>query len=278
MQNAKCKIQNAPSPNLNFRMNTSLLKDGDLKCALYLVRMYNKCGNNKVSNFERWNQNIATWISLCKVVGKKKAKDTKATEMQLHNSLQVAESELKGDPENATLTCQLIRAKNDLRKLQNQKIKGWRARAKLNWLDSGDRGSVFFFQMFKMKQARENIDSIWEDNKNLSEPNEIIECFAQYYKQLFSAEPVSEKQENARKLIMSLVPKLLDKEDSRILQGGFSKEEIKEAIDALSNVKSPGPNGFPVEFYKDNVEWIMDDLHELYSEAIHKGSMRENIN
>lgn len=127
-----------PSPNLNFRMNTNLLKDGDLKCALYLVRMYNKCGNNKLSNIQRWNQNIATWTSLCQVVGKKKAKDTKASEIQLNNILQVVEYELQRDPKNATLTYQLIRAKNDLRRLQNQKIKGWRERAKLNWLDSGD--------------------------------------------------------------------------------------------------------------------------------------------
>lgn len=129
-----------------------------------------------------------------------------------------------------------------------------------------------------MKQARENIDSIWEDNKNLSEPKEIQECFAQYYKQLFSAEPVRKEQDNARKLIMSLVPKLLDNEDSKMLEATISKKEIKEAIEALSNDKSPGPDGFPVEFYKENVEWIVDDLHEIYSKAIHKGSLGENIN
>lgn len=49
---------------------------------------------------------------------------------------------------------------------------------------------------------------------------------------------------------MSLVPKLINKEDSKLLEMDITKEEIRGAILVLSNDKSPRPNGFPVEFYK----------------------------
>lgn len=139
------------NPRLNFKMNASLLQDEDLKCAPCLVRLFNKYSNPQLSNIDRWNQNIKTWTSLFQAVGKKKAKDARASELQLQNDLQLVELDLQGDPENISLTNQLVRVKGDLRKLQNEKIKGWRTRAKLNWLDTRDRGSKFFFHILKMK-------------------------------------------------------------------------------------------------------------------------------
>lgn len=50
------------------------------------------------------------------------------------------------------------------------------------------------------------------------------------------------------------------------------------AISSMGNSRSPRPDGFPVEFYKKNIEWIVDDLHDLYLEAISKGTLRREIN
>lgn len=77
---------------------------------------------------------------------------------------------------------------------------------------------------------------------------------------------------------MSLVPKIIDKEDNKLLEMDITKEEIRGAISALSNDKSPSPDGFPVQFYKESIGWFVDDLYSLYIEAIIKGSLGKNVN
>ena len=65
----------------------------------------------------------------------------------------------------------------------------------------------------------------------------------------------------------------LDVSDISYLSQNISLEEIETAIKALSNDKAPGPDGFPIEFYKANISWICKDLHDLYTEAISKGTL-----
>lgn len=54
-------------------------------------------------------------------------------------------------------------------------------------------------------------------------------------------------------------------------------EEIDRAIRTLKDDKSPGPDGLPIDFYKANINWICDDLLEVYEEDISQGSLGTDI-
>ena len=45
----------------------------------------------------------------------------------------------------------------------------------------------------------------------------------------------------------------------------MNKNEIKEAIFQMENQKSPGIDGTPIEFYKENYDLLEDDLYQLYT-------------
>ena len=45
----------------------------------------------------------------------------------------------------------------------------------------------------------------------------------------------------------------------------MNKNEIKEAIFQMENQKSPGIDGTPIEFYKENYDPLEDDLYQLYT-------------
>ena len=45
----------------------------------------------------------------------------------------------------------------------------------------------------------------------------------------------------------------------------MNKSEIKEAIFQMENQKSPGIDGIPIEFYKENYDLLEDDLYQLYT-------------
>lgn len=58
----------------------------------------------------------------------------------------------------------------------------------------------------------------------------------------------------------------------------FSKEEIKEAIWDCDNSKSPGPDGFGMEFYKHSWDIIKDDLLRFFVEFHANGKLVRGSN
>lgn len=67
-------------------------------------------------------------------------------------------------------------------------------------------------------------------------------------------------------------------DESNLLKSKIIVHEIKDAIRALKDNKAPGPDGLLVEFYKTNIDWIADDLYDIYNEALATGTLGEFIN
>ena len=69
-----------------------------------------------------------------------------------------------------------------------------------------------------------------------------------FYKKLYRTENVNEKTQE--KLLRNVKTKL-SKEKQTELDKPFTEKEIAKAIEKLQNGKSPGLDGFPIEFYKE---------------------------
>lgn len=62
------------------------------------------------------------------------------------------------------------------------------------------------------------------------------------------------------------------------LERPFTREEIKAAVFSLGGDKAPGPDGFPMQFFKQCWEMVKDDVFKL-CEDFHAGRARlERIN
>ena len=46
----------------------------------------------------------------------------------------------------------------------------------------------------------------------------------------------------------------------------------------MANGKYPRMNGFSIEFYKHDLDWIWEDLLLFYSDAFDNGSLGRNVN
>ena len=62
-------------------------------------------------------------------------------------------------------------------RLQYFKNQGVKTRARLNWISHGNKGARYFFQILKSKEARERIESIWNEGKELNSQDEILLAF-----------------------------------------------------------------------------------------------------
>ena len=166
----------------------------------------------------------------------------------------------------------VMAAKDALRKHQQSRIRGARLRSRSHWLQCGDRGSKFFFNLLKHKRIKESVDRLSIDNQDISDPEAINQAFAKYYETLFALED-SPEADLIRIRCKNLIPKKLGPDDISDLAKDISVEEIEGAIKSLNNERAPGPNGFSVEFYKSNIGWICNDLLDLYSKALINGTL-----
>jgi hypothetical protein len=137
----------------------------------------------------------------------------------------------------------------------------WRQRAKEQWLKLGDKNSKYFHACASQKNRRNKIHRVEDEEGQVCDSQEDIEAaFLHYYQNLFSTSVPGGVEEAIQGLERRVQPDMNAHLISDITDG-----EIEEAIFQMAPQKSPGPDGFPVEFYQDN--W--GELKEEVCAAIH---------
>lgn len=79
----------------------------------------------------------------------------------------------------------------------------------------------------------------------------------------FNYEGNSPRSQEGKDICRRLIPKEIVKDEVNMFKKNVTLEEIHKAISTLNNEKSPGPNGLLVAFYKENKEWISEDLLQV---------------
>lgn len=220
---------------------------------------------------------MSSWQRTLQTIGQKKAKDYRLVKKSLTNQLRASELDIQNHPTCNHRATHVALAREALRKHQQVKIHGAMVRARSHWLQFGDKGSKFFFNLLKLKQSKERIDRLIIDNKEIIDLPSITNAFELFYKNLFTSED-SAYAKNIREKCKSMIPTRISPEDSIPLNQKVSIEEISAAINSLNSDKALGPDGLPIEFYKANIEWIAIDLHDVYFEAFDNGSLGTGIN
>ncbi|XP_059066391.1 uncharacterized protein LOC131857706 [Cryptomeria japonica] len=229
-------INRSPTPrrsaDAKFILNTSLLKDEYILAAVNIINLINKNHYPHLNDIEKWDLNVSSWQNFLKTIGQKRAKDYRRIENTLSANLQIAESRIQANPSDFNLTTQLIYAKDTLSKHLQAKTRGAKIRSRANWLQFGDRGSRFFFNLLKHKQTNEAIDIIFINNQDITNPDMIKDAFAKYYQDLFTSED-SEEANNIRNQCFSLIPKKITEQDVSLLFAKITVGEIEKAILSL---------------------------------------------
>ena len=65
----------------------------------------------------------------------------------------------------------------------------------------------------------------------------------------------------------------LTKEEQDLMKHDLSIEEIKNSIKHFQKSKTPGDDGFPVEFYETFIELIGPNLLDSYNEAFQENKL-----
>ena len=121
------------------------------------------------------------------------------------------------------LEAQLVKIKHNLNIIQRYKIQGQKIRARMNWINEGDKGLGYFFNVIKATHKSELIDEIQVDGRNSKEPEDIQKAFYQFYKDLFSLE-MGYKEHSGMDECLRLIPVKVSAVEQVSLNKGLSIE------------------------------------------------------
>lgn len=134
------------------------------------------------------------------------------------------------------------------------------------WLLKGDRNTSFFHGIANGRKRKNHIFSLHSGEDQITDRGQIQEHIYEYYKKLFGKEPL-------RNIHLSLGVwddnLRLSDEDNVNLVKPFTWEEVDEVLKSMKVNTAPGPDGFPVGFYKQLwsefrplIKEMLDDLYK----------------
>jgi hypothetical protein len=164
--------------------------------------------------------------------------------------------------------------KYKLEKLENQKEMYWRQRAKVHWLQQGDRNTKFFHEHASERRRINKIRRlVKEDGSVVEEKGEIINLVTDFYKNLFQTHAGHRYEE----LLHQVSPRV-NAVMNEALMAAYNNEEIKKALDGMGDLKAPGSDGMPALFYKRFWDITGDDVVREVKSVLNGGAMPKGWN
>uniref|UniRef100_A0A8C7WYM9 Reverse transcriptase domain-containing protein n=1 Tax=Oryzias sinensis TaxID=183150 RepID=A0A8C7WYM9_9TELE len=117
--------------------------------------------------------------------------------------------------------------------------------------DSGPKANKLLARRLRKQQSNNTVTSIKkpETDKLTDDPEEILEIFQNFYKELYS-KPSLASADDVTSFLNSLDLPSIGEMQNKVLQSEIRTEEIRLAIGKLKTCKAPGSDGFPSEIYK----------------------------
>lgn len=133
--------------------------------------------------------------------------------------------------------------------IQRQCSIKWAQRAKILWVNDGDRNTRFFHSVFRTRSHNNYISQIQDLNGNtFCVPADIESAFIDFFHHIWNAP--SNVASNIADFLPPDLPRISD-QDRNSLIVEVTKEEVFCTLSDLPSGKSPGPDGFNVEFYQN---------------------------
>ena len=158
--------------------------------------------------------------------------------------------------------------KDTLQTLRKEKIKGAIIRSKVQWLEEGEKPSKFFASLERRNYINKLISKLRVEDKIIEDPGNILKEIQHFCEKLYSKtihQPHSREytiflnENNIRKLTY---------DQKMSCEGNITYEEVQEIIKDMKNEKTPGIDGFPVEFYNflgvDIGQFLVESLQEAF--------------
>ena len=139
--------------------------------------------------------------------------------------------------------------KVQLESLRKEKMEGIKMRSKIKWMEYGEKPSTYFLNLEKRNAVNKRICKlVTTENKEITSHDDIISEVVLFYSKLYKNNPVVNVDLNT--ILNDPDISKLTASMSQKLEGELSIDEVHQALINMKNNKSPGLDGYTVEFFK----------------------------
>ncbi|CAA7043519.1 unnamed protein product [Microthlaspi erraticum] len=169
------------------------------------------------------------------------------------------------------------RERSKWRTLVTAEEKFFRQRSRVQWLHLGDRNTSFFHKSVVQRANRNHIHFLRDhEDRLLGSTDEIKTHSAEFFKGILGNTVLASSSITVDQL-QSLLPFRCSDAQVSVLQKVVSDEEIKATVFALPLNKSPGPDGYSVEFLRASWEVVGGDILAAVHEFFRNGRLLKDI-
>lgn len=173
---------------------------------------------------------------------------------------------------NSDLYKERLRLQSEYNLLSTEEAARLILKSRHNVYEHGDKASRLLARQARQAAASRSITKIQSHTGEiLTDHNDINKAFQDFYVDLYTSECRNDTLLNT--FFENITVPTVSEEQNEKLNADISISEIITAIKSMQNNKSPGPDGFTVEFYKKFPHQLAPILQAMYSEALSTGSL-----
>ena len=152
------------------------------------------------------------------------------------------------------------------------KIKGVIVRTRARWHEHGEKSNKYFLNLEQRNHIKKHIRKLLINDIITTDPLKILkeqECF---YNKLCKSNGSDTAWQTSSFLNSLNIPKLSE-EQKTLCEGKISSEECLCILENFQNIKTPGNDGIPIEFYRKFWSLISESYVRCANECFEKGEM-----
>ena len=248
-----------------WKFNASLLKDIE-----YVSRINDVIQNLKdetahmIDKQLRWDFIKSEIRGYTIQYSSRKLKERREFKLSLEKELYNIQNELHNSMSPSKIEkYQLI--KEELEKIEETETKGAILRSKVRWSEAGEKNTKYFLNLEKRNAIEKHICHLQlESGEITSNFKEILAEQKRFYRTLYTDSCSESSATDTHFTDFTSNLTILSQEEQNMCEGLITENECIKALKNMQNGKSPGCDGFSVEFYK--VFW--KNIKELFIESI----------
>ena len=265
-----------------WKFNNSLLRDRkfilEIKTLIseikkqYAIPIYNLNNINDIPNNDLTftiSDKLFFETLMMEIRGKTISYSTfkKKTELNKERDLEKEINDLEHNLQENSIP-HLENLKAQLQEIRDSRIQGIAVRSRVKWINEGEKTTKYFCNLENRNFLDKTIPFLEKDDGNIvTDQKCILNEVKQYYEILYSFQDAPDVK------IPADIPNVpvLTQDDNNHLEGLITYSEAALALKKMKNFKSPGPDGFTVEFFKiffsDIGPFLVRSANEGFSEG-----------
>lgn len=166
------------------------------------------------------------------------------------------------------------RLRHELEEVLAQEEIHWYQKARVEWLRNGDRNTTFFHLSSVVRQWKNKVVAIKNDDDEwISDHEKIKEFMVSYFSSLFTEDGGDE----VSNIPMDIFPELSSTNWAALCKP-FTHIEIEEVVKSLGALRAPGPDGFQALFFQKNWDLVKDSVIKTVMSVLEGKGMPEHLN